>query len=49
MLVALVILFLIIMWICLPQGNNRKGFLGVMAALVYFPIGVILALTKKYK
>ncbi len=49
MLFALVILFLIIIWLCLPQDNNRKGFWGVIAAILYLPFSVIFALTKKYK
>lgn len=43
------ILIAILMWICLPNAKSRKGFLGVIAAILYFPIGVILALAKKYK
>lgn len=34
---------------CLTEGNSRKGFIGVILALLYFPLGVIFALTKKYK
>jgi len=49
MAIALIILCLIVLWICLPQGNSRKGFWGVLAALLYFPFGVIFALAKKYK
>ena len=45
-----IILFLsVIIGFCLTEGNSRKGFLGVLAALIYFPLGVIFALTKKYK
>jgi len=28
---------------------KKKGLLFVIAAILYFPIGVIMALTKKYK
>ena len=46
---ALGILIAILIWICLPNTKSQKGFLGFIAALIYFPFGVILALTKKYK
>ncbi len=49
MVVALIILCLIVLWICLPQSNGKKGFFGIIAALLYFPLGVIFALAKKYK
>ncbi|MBQ4082507.1 MAG: hypothetical protein IJC55_04345 [Clostridia bacterium] len=35
--------------LCTTKGNQRKGLIGVILALLYFPIGVIMALSKKYK
>ena len=49
MLYLVLFLSVIIISFCLTEGNNRKGFCGLMAALAYFPLGVIFALTKKYK
>lgn len=31
------------------KSRNKNGILGFIIALLYFPIGVILALAKKYK
>lgn len=31
------------------KSKNKNGILGLIIALLYFPIGVILALAKKYK
>lgn len=38
----------VILILC-PDNKSRKAVLGAIAAILYFPIGVILALTKKYK
>jgi hypothetical protein len=48
---AFLIIFLaiIILGICTTKGNTRKGFIATVLALIYFPIGVIFALTKRYK
>lgn len=48
---AFLIIFIaiVILGICLTEGNSRKGFIGIILALLFFPLGVILALTKKYK
>ena len=35
--------------LCTTKGNQRKGLIGVILALLYFPIGVIMALAKNYK
>lgn len=45
------ILAMIVLAICLSDGSKTKkaGLWGVLAAIIYFPIAVILALTKKYK
>ncbi len=40
---------IIALGLCFMKGNTRKGFIGAILALLYFPIGVIFALTKKYK
>lgn len=39
----------IVLGLCLTKVSARKGFLGAIAALLVFPIGVIFSLTKKYK
>ena len=39
----------IVLGLCLAENKTeRRGFLGAVAAILYFPIGVILALTKNY-
>lgn len=49
MLFVLLLSALIIIAMLTPKSNNKKGILGVIIAILYFPIGVIFALTKKYK
>ena len=46
-----VILALIVLIACLAGDSKKKkwGPLGVIATILYFPVGVIMALTKKYK
>ena len=46
-----VILALIVLSVCLAGDSqkNKWGTLGVIAAILFFPIGIIMALTKKYK
>ena len=40
----------IVLGLCLAEDKTqRRRFLGGVAALVYFPIAVLLALTKNYK
>ena len=39
----------IVLGLCVTKGNAKKGLLGAIAALLFFPIGVIFSLTKKYK
>jgi len=48
---AFLIIFIsiIILGLSLTKGNSRKGFIGIILALVCFPLGVIFALTKRYK
>lgn len=45
----IIFISIIILGLILTKGNSRKGFIGVILALVCFPIGVIFALTEKYK
>lgn len=49
MLFVLLLSAIIIIAILSPKNNKGKGVFGVLIALLYFPLGVILALTKKYK
>ncbi len=49
MLFVLLLSALIIIAILTPKTGKGKGVIGVIIALLYFPLGVILALTKKYK
>lgn len=49
MLLFLLILSIGIALLLTNDNNKRKGILGGIIALLYFPLGVILALTKKYK
>ena len=47
---AIIIFFgIICVLVCLAKGHNNKTPLGIVLAILYFPIGVILSLTKKYK
>ena len=39
----------IVLGLCLAEGKSKKGFLGLIIAILYFPLGVILALAKNYK
>jgi len=49
MAVILIVVSCIVLGLCLTEGGGKKAFLGVLAALISFPFGVVLALTKKYK
>ncbi len=49
MLFVLLLSAIIIIAILDPKNNKGKGVFSVIIALLYFPLGVILALTKKYK
>ena len=47
---GLVLLLFVLSGLCMASGKDgRRRFLGGVAALVYFPIAVLLALTKNYK
>ena len=48
---AFLIMFIaaVVLGLCLVGGDKKEVFIGVVLAILYFPIGVILALTKKYK
>ena len=49
MAVFLVFLLVLVIGLCLPKGPGKKAYWGAVLALLYFPIGVIMALTKRYK
>ena len=49
MTVFIITLAIGLLGLCITGGNSKKGFIGVILALLYFPLGVIFALTKKYK
>lgn len=49
MLFILLLSAIIIIVLLSPKSNKGKSVFGVILALLYFPLGVILALTKKYK
>ncbi|MBQ6816724.1 MAG: hypothetical protein IJP26_05810 [Clostridia bacterium] len=49
MAVLIIFIAFVVLGLCLTEGKSRKGFLGLVLAILYFPIGVILALTKNYK
>ena len=49
MAILIILIAIIILGLCLTEGKQKKTFIGVVLALLYFPIGVIMALTKKYK
>ena len=49
MAVLIIFIAIIVLGLCLNEGNSRKGFIGMILVLLYFPLGVIFALTKKYK
>ena len=49
MLLIFLLSCVIILALLTPKSNKGKGVSGVILALLYFPLGVILALTKKYK
>ena len=40
---------LVVIGLCLPDSKSKKAYFGALLAVVYFPIGVILALAKNYK
>lgn len=46
-----IVLVLIVLGVCLSGDSKKKkwGALGVIAAILYLPIGIIMALTKNYK
>ncbi len=48
---AVLIVLIVIIGLVLgsTQSNPKKGLAGVILGLLYFPLGVIFALTKKYK
>ena len=40
----------LLLGLCLSDGKSqRRQFLGGVLALLYLPVGILLALTKKYK
>lgn len=39
----------ILLTLCLLQGEKRTWFIGVIVAILCFPICLIFALAKKYK
>ena len=49
MLFLIIFAAVVILGLCVTEGNSRKGFIGFILALLYFPLGVIFALTKRYK
>ena len=49
MIFAALFLLFIILGLCCLEGKSKKGFIGVLLALLYLPFGVIFSLSKKYK
>lgn len=49
MAIVLLLVAGIVLAVCLGGKGTGKILLTVLAAVLYFPIGVILALAKKYK
>lgn len=46
----LILLAFLIVGLCLAKGKSgRRRFLAAVGALLYLPIGILLALTKNYK
>lgn len=40
----------VVLGVCLAEGKSqRRRFLGGVLALLYLPVGILLALTGKYK
>ena len=40
---------LVIIGLCIPDKKAKKAYFGALAAIAYFPIGVIMGLAKNYK
>ena len=49
MTLFVVFLLCIVLGLCLTEGKSKKGFMGVLLALLYLPFGAIFSLSKKYK
>lgn len=49
MTLFVVFLLCIVLGLFLTEGKSKKGFMGVLLALLYLPFGVIFSLSKKYK
>lgn len=49
MAVLIIFIAIIVLGLCLAEGDSKKGFMGVILALLYFSFDVIFALTKKYQ
>lgn len=39
----------LVLAVCTAKSKKRIGIVGFFFALLYFPIGIILSLAKKYK
>ncbi len=48
MIVFLLVVLAMIFGVLFTKGSQRKIIIGVLAAVLYFPIGVIMALAKSY-
>lgn len=40
---------IVILGLTLTEGKTKKGFIALLVAIIYFPIGVIIELMKNYK
>ncbi len=49
MVLILLLAAAIVFGVCFGGGKKNGGILGAIVAILYFPIGVIMALAKKYK
>ncbi len=49
MLFFILLLVLFLLGFLIPDRKKRKNFFAVYFGLLFFPIGVILALAKNYK
>ena len=50
MSLLLMFIVFILLGLCMAEGKTqRRRFLGGVLALLYLPVGILSALTKKYK
>lgn len=49
MAILVIIISLIVLGLCVTSGKERKTLITAILGILYFPLGVIMALSKMYK